>query len=395
MLKKVSYFILFFILLFAINLSEGEASEVNYITIKEDDVPVFNNITSRASVGFLKIHQTYKVNSEEKNYWKINFGNGVGYVAKNHATATSKKEKVSKEYKSKKIIIINENTTVYEKASPKAKSIAVIAKNQRYPIVSNHYFNWYKVKIGGKIGYIHKENTEKDKGIPVLMYHHLLPDALNKKFRDISAVTSVENFEAQMKWLSDNGYQTILLQDLEQFLNKEINLPGKVVAITFDDGLKSNYLYGHPILKKYNFQATEFLITSRIHLDKTPDFTPDAIQTLSITEVEAMKDIFDLQSHTHNLHAAENGKSHVLLKSYEEVKNDFQMNIDMIDSQYMAYPFGQHKRQTIKILKELDMKMAFTIKKGKVKIGDNPYKLKRLAVNYDHTLEEFIELVEN
>ncbi|WP_042474911.1 polysaccharide deacetylase family protein [Bacillus ndiopicus] len=395
MLKKLCYFIIFIITLFAINLSLGEASEVSYITTTEDDVPIFNNITNKDTIGFLKINQTYKVNSEEQNYWKINFGNGIGYVSKDQATATSKTQKTPREYKSKNTIIIKEDTIIYDKSSAQAKPIAVIAKNQRYPIVSSHYFNWYKVKIGGKVGFINKENTEKDKGIPVLMYHHVLPDADNKKFRDVSAVTSVENFEAQMKWLSDNGYQTILLQDLEQFLNKEINLPGKVVAITFDDGLKSNYIYAYPILKKYNFKATEFLITSRLHLDKTPDFNPDAIQTLSMEEVEAMKDIFDLQSHTHDLHSAEDGKSHVLLKSYDEVKNDFLTGNDMIPFQYMAYPFGQYKRKTIAILKELDIKMAFTIKKGKVKIGDNPYKLRRQAVNHDSTLEDFIELVEN
>ncbi|MEC1177600.1 polysaccharide deacetylase family protein [Metasolibacillus meyeri] len=393
MYKKLSYFILFFITIFAINLSIGERSEVSYVTTQEDDLPIFDS--HNATIGFLKINQTYKVKSEEQNYWKIRFGNGVGYVAKNHTSTTSKTEKTPKEYKSKNTIIVNENTIVYEKASPKAKQMAIINKNQRYPIVSNHYFNWYKVRVGDKVGYIRKDHTEKDNGIPVLMYHHLLADAENKKFRDVSAVTSVENFEAQMKWLYDNDYQSISLQELEQFLNKEINLPGKAVVITFDDGLKSNYIYGYPILKQYHFKATEFLITSRIHLDTTPDFKPDAIQTLSMAEVEAMQDVFDMQSHTHNLHSAENGKSHVVIKDEDEVKNDFLMSNNMIQSKYMAYPFGQYNRKTIEILKELDMKMAFTIKNGKVKIGDNPYKLKRLAVNYDHTLEEFVEMVEN
>lgn len=394
MYKKFSYFILFFISIFAINLSIGERSEVNYITTQKDDIPILDS--RNATVGFLKINQTYKVNSEEQNYWKINFGNGNGYIEKTQTILTSQRQKTPKDYKSKKTIILNDNVIVYEKASSNAKQLAVINKNQRYPIVANHFFNWYKVRVGDKVGYIHKEHTEKDNGIPILMYHHLLPDGENKKFRDISAVTSVENFEEQMKWLYDSGYQSISLQELEQFLNKEINLPGKAVVITFDDGLKSNYLFGYPILKKYNFTATEFLITSRIHLDTTPEFKPNAIQTLSMEEVEAMKDVFDLQSHTHDLHTtSETGRSDVVLKDAEEVKQDFLANQYITNARYMAYPFGQYSRETIDILKELNMTMAFTIKHGKVKIGDHPYKLKRLAINCDHTLEEFIGMVEN
>ncbi|WP_412177789.1 polysaccharide deacetylase family protein [Sporosarcina sp. YIM B06819] len=37
-----------------------------------------------------------------------------------------------------------------------------------------------------------------------------------------------------------------------------MNLPGKAVVITMDDGLKSNAVYAAPILRKYGFKANVF-----------------------------------------------------------------------------------------------------------------------------------------
>lgn len=373
-----------------------EASGLKYIGAKENGVPIYDNRTGKMKpVGSIKLSQAYKVQSDIEGYWGIEFGNGIGYIKKTQSNTATKPKTVSNVKNSNKNVITKGNVVVYEKTSTKSKPIIVIAKDQRYPIVSSQDKNWYKVKVADKVGYIHKKNVENDNGIPVLMYHHLLTNAENKSYRGVSSVTPVENFEAQMKWLKGQGYEAILLEDLELFLKKKINLPGKVVAITFDDGLKSNYVYGYPILKKHGFKATEFLVTSRVHVDETPAYIPNSYQTLSTREIEAMKDTFDFQNHTHDLHKNEKGKGYVVLKGYEEVKDDFAANKAIINSKYVAYPYGQYNKQTIKILKEIDMKMAFTIKNGKVNIGDDLYQLNRLAVNYDTTINEFKKLILN
>ncbi|MFS1539040.1 MAG: polysaccharide deacetylase family protein [Candidatus Phlomobacter fragariae] len=43
-----------------------------------------------------------------------------------------------------------------------------------------------------------------------------------------------------------------------------MNLPGKLVSITFDDGLKSVYLYACSSLKAYGQVAILFIISLRI-----------------------------------------------------------------------------------------------------------------------------------
>ena len=57
--------------------------------------------------------------------------------------------------------------------------------------------------------------------------------------------------------MKKNGYKTIDFNEIEK---KE----SKTIIITFDDGYKDVFYNALPILKKYNFKATCFLVTSFI-----------------------------------------------------------------------------------------------------------------------------------
>lgn len=91
------------------------------------------------------------------------------------------------------------------------------------------------------------------KSVPVLMYHHIRPEA------GMIACTP-ENFEDQLRWLQKQGYRSLSLSEFAQHLQgKEV---GKAVLITFDDGYLNNWVYAFPLLLKYQFNATIFLVTS-------------------------------------------------------------------------------------------------------------------------------------
>jgi peptidoglycan/xylan/chitin deacetylase (PgdA/CDA1 family) len=70
-----------------------------------------------------------------------------------------------------------------------------------------------------------------------------------------------ENFEAQMQYLKDNGYTPISLATLDDHLINGTAIPNKSVVLTFDDGWKNQYEYAYPILKKFKFTGTFFIIT--------------------------------------------------------------------------------------------------------------------------------------
>ena len=68
-------------------------------------------------------------------------------------------------------------------------------------------------------------------------------------------------FAWQMQWLHDNGIQGISVGSLVRRLQERQPLPERCVGITFDDGFESVYRVAFPILRRYGFSATVFLVT--------------------------------------------------------------------------------------------------------------------------------------
>ena len=71
-------------------------------------------------------------------------------------------------------------------------------------------------------------------------------------------------FDYMCGTLKNMGYETITLTDLYNHFAKGTKLPAKPVIITADDGYQSMYTTAFPILKKYKYKMTVFLITSFI-----------------------------------------------------------------------------------------------------------------------------------
>jgi len=104
----------------------------------------------------------------------------------------------------------------------------------------------------------------KDFAVPVLMYHRIcdLTPAESKSplLRDLSV--SPADFEAQLRYLKENGFTFLHVSDVEQALSAGDALPEKAVAITMDDGYQDNFTEALPLLKKYEAKATIFMVTN-------------------------------------------------------------------------------------------------------------------------------------
>ena len=73
-----------------------------------------------------------------------------------------------------------------------------------------------------------------------------------------------EMFEGQMKMLKDRNIPVISMQDFLAWKRGEKNIPPKAAIITFDDGWKSQYEVGWPVMKKYGFPLTLFIYTEGV-----------------------------------------------------------------------------------------------------------------------------------
>lgn len=228
--------------------------------------------------------------------------------------------------------------------------------------------------------------------VPVLLYHHLLYDSENKDKKN-AAIISVEQFSEQMKYLSDNGYTTISMEQMYGFLYNNEKLPLKSVLITFDDGYYSNYLYAYPILKEYGFKASFFIITSVVSEEERV-FDPDAFTMLDRKSMEASKDVFTYYSHTDNTHEVVKDTSGFVFYDNDFITGDILKSFEMTDDTLaFAYPYGIYTDEKIEILKNLDVKLCFTTKTGSVTINNDPYLLPRWVVYPSYNIKKFAQIL--
>ncbi len=406
-MRKIILSFVFFIFSFIVFQDVTEA-ETAYSIQVPSDTSIFETIgNERVKVGTLLRGETIEVLKEDSYYYYFQFGNGLGYISKNSslvkkAGSLESQDLILKQTVSNNVVITTRRTVVFDSLLKSKKAVAIINRNIRMPILSSEG-SWYKIRINNQEGYIPKSNTKEDTGIPVLMYHHMLKTNENRLFLHNNMVISVESFQEQMDYLHKQGFRTITLQELEKYMNHELNLTGKVVAITFDDGITSSERYAYPILKKYHFKATQFLIGDRTR-NRDMGFDPDYLQYIGFSSMKRINDVFDFQSHTYNLHLrdANTFLPFMIFYPYEFIKEDLLKNQQRIGEQhkgaaavkYLAYPFGQYDEKALQAAKDTGITMAFTTKTGYVQLGDSMLELNRQGVGPYHTINHFIKKVE-
>lgn len=225
---------------------------------------------------------------------------------------------------------------------------------------------------------VQKKNT---KGIPVMMYHWFYDDTkgedITKKPNNHNYISKT-NFEKQIKYLVDNNYYFVTWDELNDYIDKKIDLPEKSIILTDDDGVKSFYEIAYPITLKYNVPITSFVITNKV-----------------VWKNYLNKDYLDMQSHTDSMHvrSCTKGKwdGKAMCESYKNIYNDLMTTKDKLKDNptIFAYPFGHYSDDFIKALKDSGFKIAFTINSGRVKKSANKYKLPRVRVSRGTTLNQF------
>ena len=60
---------------------------------------------------------------------------------------------------------------------------------------------------------------------------------------------SISEFEKQMKYLADNNYQCLSMEDVEAYYHGKKEVSKKAVCLTFDDGYKNFNTIVKPIIK--------------------------------------------------------------------------------------------------------------------------------------------------
>ncbi len=128
--------------------------------------------------------------------------------------------------------------------------------------------------------------------VPILVYHSFGPSLSQKESKTKMHYRVTEKmFEEQMKYLSSNGYHPISFSSYVNSLKNNTKLPEKAVVLAFDDGWKTQYQYAVPLLEKYKFTATLFIITDYVNNNYKAYMSWADLKDLVVHD-------FDIESHT-------------------------------------------------------------------------------------------------
>lgn len=218
----------------------------------------------------------------------------------------------------------------------------------------------------------------KNISIPVVYYHAVKTVPKNQ------LCMPPEQLEEQMKYLYDNQFQSVSLNELYDFFYGNGTLPDKPIVITFDDGYKDNYTNALPILRKYRFAATVFVTVGQ-----------DGSDFLTREEMKELLEAgWEIESHTMThpeLSKLDQAKlKWELQKSKEVLESDLGQEV-----KFLAYPYGKFNEAVIKAAQEAGYIMAFTTRAGWAAREMNPLRVSRVYLYANMGLKEFARRIEN
>lgn len=211
------------------------------------------------------------------------------------------------------------------------------------------------------------------KKLLVIYYHEIVENGQGYSYQKLDK----EMFEQQMRYLKEQGYQTLFFRDLDK------PLPEKAIIVSFDDGFRSVYENAIPIMKRYGIKANIYLPTRYIGQDKH-FMTWDMVRELQ------MSGDCEFAAHTHN---------HVDIRTLDcnELYRENALSTEAFEKELQVrpeafcMPYGVYDKKSIKLLKESS---SYKYILGSF-YGDIPQKyleskvIPRVGISNDDSLEQF------
>lgn len=216
--------------------------------------------------------------------------------------------------------------------------------------------------------------------IPVLNYHFFY-DKNGGKVCNETICLDTAKFEEHLKYLKDNNFKTLTMQEFVDWYNGKIDVPTKSVLITVDDGaMGTSFINGNkliPLLEKYDLNATLFLITAW--------WDPKNYQSKNL----------DVESHGYDIHKVGTcGSQNINCLNYNELYDDLKKSFDIVGSyNSFCYPFYVHNSNSVSILSNLGVQVAFGGGNFNATRSSYRYYIPRYPIYSSITMEQFVNMV--
>jgi len=220
--------------------------------------------------------------------------------------------------------------------------------------------------------------------IPILMYHSVSESSPNGAHPYFETTTSPRVFAAQMKFLRENSYRALKLNEAATYVESGEPLFEPSVVLTFDDGFQDFATNAFPILQKYGFTATVFLPTGYIADDRREFNKRDCLSWTEVRELHRLGVTFGSHTVTH---------SQLTFLKVTEVEQELRRSKQTIEDQLghpvdsFSYPFAfpetdrPFKRRLKDLLAAEGYRHGVTTIIGTSGSGDHQFFLPRLPAN--------------
>jgi peptidoglycan/xylan/chitin deacetylase (PgdA/CDA1 family) len=223
---------------------------------------------------------------------------------------------------------------------------------------------------------------------PILMYHAF--GALGEK--PGRYIIPAQRFARQLAWLKRRQYHVLSLGEFVTYQREHRLPPERSVVITIDDGYTDVLHVAHPILQRYHFPATLFVVSDRVGAANHWDQHGELVG-------RPMLDWPDLKRLAHEgVEIGAHTRTHPHLKTlsaeqaWTEISGsraDIERELEM-PVQTFAYPYGEYDAAAETAVKQADFLGSCSVRSYLAAAAIAPQALPRIEIRGTDSLLDFI-----
>jgi peptidoglycan/xylan/chitin deacetylase (PgdA/CDA1 family) len=213
----------------------------------------------------------------------------------------------------------------------------------------------------------------------IFMYHNIGTPPLGASLPKLYVET--EQFDRQCRLLSRLGIRGVSMGEGLQALRA--GQSNKLVVLSFDDGYTDNLTNAAPILQRYGFHATCYVVSGAIGGHNAWDAQILGVEKPVMDQVaigQWLEAGHEIGSHT---------VTHPRLAQLDRTRAAYEISesrrqleeVTGSPVEHFCYPFGDYDDQSVELVREAGYVSAVTVRRGPALQADDPLRLPRISVN--------------
>lgn len=224
--------------------------------------------------------------------------------------------------------------------------------------------------------------------LPILCYHNVAPAPEEARFKLL--YVSPESFERQLWTLHRLGLRGVSTSDgIARLRNGTAR---GCVVLTFDDGYTDTLTVAAPLIRRYGFSATCYLVSGAVGTYNRWDAERvEAIKPLMSREQidQWLAAGMEVGSHSCSHARLEDLSTEAARYEIEESRTALRKMFD-VPVEHFAYPFGHFTDQSVELVRRAGYVSAVTVLPGVTRVSDDRLRLPRMLVNGERSWWRFL-----